>query len=465
MARFTLKKFLPSGKATMSPLGVRCLQKHVDIAVPQTIFDVALASDKMTGPNVPLQRLFRFTAGTARCRVGPELSKKYNMQSDNTQLVVSVTNQATLEQAWFNAARTLKPQTFSPGSSGAMADPTEGGRNCDFCNWRQLTAEDEWGRLERPHAVSGSNLFKYGAPAHGLVLFKHHDPLTFSSHQLADFLGVAEDWFAAAAAAHPDAHHPFFIWNCGPRAGASQFHGHGQLMLTHSPVPAQARLAQQAALYGASHPGGASYFRDLVLSHAAVGLARVVALGPRGEDRCWLLAHLAPQKDMEVLLLASRLSSPAFVAGLHAALRALIDELGVQTFNAGVINLPLDGDGGQGQGRQQEVGVEHVEADGVGAAVGQGFRAAAGSNGVLGRAGESCGFEFGEDLGLPAWVEDGDMAWRPMLARVVSRGKVTAPASDYGCLEVVGHASIGHTDPFVLMRAIDKRLEAAGLRR
>jgi hypothetical protein len=38
---------------------------------------------------------------------------------------------------------------------------------------------------------TGSNLFKYGSPAHGLVLFRHHHPLSFTREQLADFLLVS----------------------------------------------------------------------------------------------------------------------------------------------------------------------------------------------------------------------------------------------------------------------------------
>ncbi|GLC62276.1 hypothetical protein PLESTB_001865100 [Pleodorina starrii] len=367
------------------------------------------------------------------------------MEPDNAQLVVSITNKATLEQAWYNEARTHKPQTFKADAT-ALVDPTDGGRKCDFCNWRTLTAEDAWGRFERRHAVTGSNLFKYGEPAHGLVLFKHHDPLAFSREQLDDFLGVSADWFAAAAAAHPDAAHPFFIWNCGPRAGASQFHGHGQLMLTTLAVPAQARLTQQAEQHALAHPG-TSLYHDLVHSHAAVGLARLVV---RGADRCWLLAHLAPQKDMEVVLLGSALTSPAFVAALHASLRALVDGLGVQTFNCGILNVPL--------GTQ-------AAAEAANGLVANGFSEleaapaleAAGGLGPDREPAQQGSDGGGAGLELPPL----DLSWRPMMARVVSRGKITSPASDFGCLEVIGHASIGHTDPFLLIRMIDEQLGAA----
>ncbi len=150
------------------------------------------------------------------------------------------------------------------------------------------------------------------------MLFKHHQPLEFSLPQLTDFLAVSDGWFQAAATTastqqQQQNFYGFFIWNCGPRAGASQYHGHGQLMLTRTRVPAQARLDQQAAAYGRAHacsqpaeavaagvevPGvaggaassnggsgggsvDASYYRDLVLSHHAVGLVREICIGER----------------------------------------------------------------------------------------------------------------------------------------------------------------------------------------
>lgn len=80
--------------------------------------------------------------------------------------------------------------------------------------------------------MTASNLFKYCQPCHGLVLFKHHQPLEFSLQQLADLLLCARAWFQAAHSAHPSATYPFFLWNCGARAGASQYHGHAQVALS-----------------------------------------------------------------------------------------------------------------------------------------------------------------------------------------------------------------------------------------
>ncbi len=56
-------------------------------------------------------------------------------------------------------------------------------------------------RFDLQHAVTASNLFKYCHPAQGVVLFKHHDPLSFSLPQLSDLVSVSHSWFQAAAVA------------------------------------------------------------------------------------------------------------------------------------------------------------------------------------------------------------------------------------------------------------------------
>ena len=48
-------------------------------------------------------------------------------------------------QVWYNEARTRKPQTFK-AASASLPDPTDNGRNCDFCKWEALTASDTFGR-------------------------------------------------------------------------------------------------------------------------------------------------------------------------------------------------------------------------------------------------------------------------------------------------------------------------------
>jgi len=45
------------------------------------------------------------------------------------------------------------------------------------------------------------------------------------------------------------------------------------------------------------------------------------------------------------------------------------------------------------------------------------------------------------------------------LYRLVSRGPLSSKASDFGGLEVFGGASIGHTDPYAVMSALDVQMQ------
>lgn len=61
----------------------------------------------------------------------------------------------------FNAVRTRKPQTFKVEAGAGIVDPTDGGKRCDFCNWRTLTAE------VRTCVTQGGGLGRLGHPCRG----------------------------------------------------------------------------------------------------------------------------------------------------------------------------------------------------------------------------------------------------------------------------------------------------------
>lgn len=104
----------------------------------RSIFDVASQLDALGASTnaAAFRRMFRVTSNIARCNVGLELSQKYKVPQQNEQQVVSVTNLHTLEQCWYNKARTTKPQTFNNTSvaTAAALDPTNNGAKCDFCS-------------------------------------------------------------------------------------------------------------------------------------------------------------------------------------------------------------------------------------------------------------------------------------------------------------------------------------------
>uniref|UniRef100_A0A383VL33 Galactose-1-phosphate uridyl transferase N-terminal domain-containing protein n=1 Tax=Tetradesmus obliquus TaxID=3088 RepID=A0A383VL33_TETOB len=468
----------------------------------RSVFDLAQNYDSLSGHNARcLQRIFQITGKTASCRVGPELSAKYNVQQDNQQLVVSLTNRYTLEQTWFNKDRTQKPQTFTQSSE--FLDSTDNGTKCDFCSWRLLTASDPgFGRIELPHAVTGSNLFKYAEPSHGVVLFKHHQPLQFSQEQLSDLLDASWLWFQASHQLQPAAGQPFLLWNCLPRAGASQYHGHAQVMLTEVPVPGITRLQQAAQSYQQHH--AACYYADLLRAHAAAGLLRQLTIpatqtaaaaaagdaagDPAGgsskaalqqqQHTAWAFASLSPYKDMELVVVGSHLACPAFQRLMHAALRTMIDGCGCMTFNAGVLNIDLDAAVPAGVGLERQFWSSSSSSGN-----GQDESASTGNGGSSMSLGSSSSSSLASSVSASddsssvryhyygaggssssssdAVAVPDDWPWGqrpPVMARLVSRGKLSSVASDFGCLEVFGGASIGHTDPFLVVQQLDEQM-------
>eukprot|EP00892_Ulva_mutabilis_P006401 jgi/Ulvmu1/4132/UM019_0111.1 len=385
---------------------------------------VDLAQQVATRSYVPpscFQRIYKISIGPAVALAGPKLCKKYGVSEISDQAVVCVTNRITGDQTWYNEQRTRKPQTFTAKSTGPVDPIANPAIECDFCQWHDLTAADTFGRFQTDHAVTASNLFKYCQPCHGVVLFKHHDPLHFEEHHVRDLLLVSHQWFAAAHAEHPGAQHPLFIWNCLARAGASQFHGHAQIMLSEEPFPdLQKWLRYEQADDVHALPG---LWGEMIAAHAAVGLLTAVRLTAPDVDSgsVFIWPSLAPVKDMEIVLVGKAICDAAFVKALHSVLRVLIDELDVKAFNVAIFGIDLE----EADARYSPVQSSELMPDGI--------QAPAGST---------------------------RPPRRPTVARIVSRGKLSSKASDFGALEVLAGASIGHTDPFLLHAAITDKLQA-----
>ena len=55
--------------------------------------------------------------------------------------------------------------------------------------------------------------------------------------------------------------------------------------------------------------------------------------------RAYCFPCIAPKQDLETVVQGTSLSSTAFQQALHAALRTLIDNLGMTTFNVGIMGM------------------------------------------------------------------------------------------------------------------------------
>ncbi len=58
--------------------------------------------------------------------------------------------------------------------------------------------------------------------------------------------------------------------------------------------------------------------------------------------RACIYANLSPVKDMEVVVTGRSLTCKTFQSMTYTALRALIDRLGVATFNAAILGIDLE---------------------------------------------------------------------------------------------------------------------------
>jgi hypothetical protein len=209
---------------------------------------------------------------------------------------------------------------------------------------------------------------------------------------------------------------------------------HAQVMVSGAPFPAIKRESDAIMQYKMQHSeiqSDACYYRDLVEAHAVAGLARRLVLPlpfypsrDSGADIIWddkvlidtpslnpsstatahCFVNLCPTKDAEIVIHGASLTCPAFQMLVYAALRALIDDLGVESFNAGINNIPIA-------------------------------------------------------TATSREIENRNRNSAPVVARVVSRGKASGGASDFGGLEVFAGASIGHTDPWIVLQALDTRLK------
>lgn len=146
-------------------------------AAPGSIFDLATSQPEQLHP--PVADIYRFESGLADCLVTEQLVQKFGTSTasramvsshepvsqswkcakqaslssaglpsspQQSQIVVSVTDKFGHQQAWFNEARSKKPQLFK--ANKALSDPTLEKGHCDFCQWKEYTANDNFGRYQ-----------------------------------------------------------------------------------------------------------------------------------------------------------------------------------------------------------------------------------------------------------------------------------------------------------------------------
>lgn len=247
-----------------------------------------------------------------------------------TQQIVRVTNNQTGESTLFNSVRSRRPMLTprAEETRDLRALSAEG----PFINPLDETPADIFGRIDGDHWVTASNIAKYDY-LHAVIIAKESDPYVTTEPQIADMISVAIRWCQDAHRANPRAIHPLIIWNFLWRAGASIVHNHAQVLLTHLPYAAPARLEQVREEYRCRY--GSEYYDDLFSAHTAIGLGLTY-------QNTRVMAHLTPKKEHEVAIIAE---SPHDITGALAKVLKCYHNIGVQSYNAAVYMPPIGEEG------------------------------------------------------------------------------------------------------------------------
>ncbi|XP_031552276.1 uncharacterized protein LOC116289476 [Actinia tenebrosa] len=257
---------------------------------------------------------------------------KHLLEETKTQHLMFVNNRYTQESTVFNPLRAKRPGAGGGGGPEVKKAVDEmiakSSKDCDFCNFRNMTAKDPFGSIESKYAVSVSNTFKI-EKFHGLILWKHHNPMEFNEEQFLDLMDVAQKWFVKAHNADKEYSYPHIYWDVLSKASASQPHPHLHVNLASGQYYAKwARLHEAAISYSRNHQG-ANYFTHLVKVHSLLGLT--VHFG-----EATAMAYVTPQASHEVMLISKRPGNDIFRL-LFYTMRAYIDDMGLYAMSAGMV--------------------------------------------------------------------------------------------------------------------------------
>jgi hypothetical protein len=119
------------------------------------------------------------------------------------------------------------------------------------------------------------------------------------------------------------------MWNCLPRAGASQVHGHCQILMSNKPYAKVKNLRNAYNEYKIK--SGENYFNDLHKVHKSLGLAAT-------QDKVHFFVSLTPIKEKEVVIISPVNPSKSIEVKktIFNILRCFIDILDVYSFNLSI---------------------------------------------------------------------------------------------------------------------------------
>lgn len=254
------------------------------------------------------------------------------------QKIIKIRNKWTGEEALFNSLRADRPgirKNYQDKEINYLKELISGSiKGCDFCNPIQHTPKDSFGRILGEHSITAANIAKYDVWS-SLVIFDNHNPLEFNLEEFRDYLKTSFSWFKQVHQDHQFYKYPFFVWNCLPRAGASQVHGHCQILMGDEPYSRVKNLVNAAMNY--SRETGSLYFQDMYKVHQILGLS-----GKQGKVR--FFCNLTPVKEKEVMIISHQnpFLNKTVNETIFKIVRCFIEDLEVYSFNLSISCPAMD---------------------------------------------------------------------------------------------------------------------------
>ena len=249
------------------------------------------------------------------------------------QKIIKTYNKWTGQGALFNSLRTNRPgmslQNIEKEKNELNRLVKSSKKNCDFCQPEKFTPEDVFGRVKGKHSITASNIAKYDAWS-SLVIFKKHNPHDFNLFELSDYINTGFNWFRRVYQENNKYKFPFFVWNCLYKAGASQIHGHAQVLMTQEiPYAKISSIMEVSQRYRKKMHS--DYLMDVFRAHQSLDLTLKM-----GEIS--ILATLTPTKEREIIIISPEPIPEVYNAkkAIYNVLRCFIDILGVQSFNIAI---------------------------------------------------------------------------------------------------------------------------------
>lgn len=251
------------------------------------------------------------------------------IEKTKKQTLVFVDNLFTQESVVFNPVRSRRPGASGGDDTDILNTLIEStAKDCDFCRYKQLTAQDSFGILESEHAAIVSNTFKI-EKYHGMILLKHHNPSVFSLEQFLDAMHLAAKWYRKTHELVPEHNFRHMYWDVYPKASASQVHPHLHVMLGSNEYYAKWNHFHIAALRYAQFNNGENYWTKMVEAHNSIGLAATYG----GASA---LAYVTPQKDYCTFVI-SRKPDLDFFKMVYFVYRAFIDDMKLFAYSSGFV--------------------------------------------------------------------------------------------------------------------------------